>query len=118
MEIYTEFLNFSIKSGDSWIWKGILRGRDLLKNGLTNIIGSGSSTKIWSELWAGSKDRRLIPPVSSCMTNAEFENFRVCHLLGPITKQWDVGQVRRYIVLANGLMFLLHQYLISTQRIR
>lgn len=91
------FLSCSLKNGDSWTWKGILRGRDILVKGLARSIGDEKSIHIWNELWAGSRDTRLIPPVSSSMSNKDFDSFNVSLLLEPITKQWGFDKVQEYI---------------------
>lgn len=74
-----------------------MRGSDILVNGLAKSIGDGKSINIWNELWAGSRDTRLIPPVSSSISNEDFDLCNVSLLLDPITKQWWFDKVQEYI---------------------
>ena len=45
----------------SWLWKGILKSRTLLKKGLCTKIGNGQHTTIWESPWIPSLDN-FIPP--------------------------------------------------------
>ena len=45
----------------SWLWKGILKSRTLLKKGLCTKIGNGQHTTIWESRWIPSLDN-FIPP--------------------------------------------------------
>lgn len=49
------FIQCIPKPSDTWVWKGILLGRDLILKGLGKLIGNGTTNNIWDDFWAGDK---------------------------------------------------------------
>ncbi|GLT66504.1 hypothetical protein SLA2020_388650 [Shorea laevis] len=47
----SSFMNYKSLPSDSWFWKGVLKTRSLLKQGLRVQIFSGESTKVWEDAW-------------------------------------------------------------------
>ncbi|KAF5442887.1 hypothetical protein F2P56_035499 [Juglans regia] len=47
----TDFSTARVKRGDSFVWKSITAGRQLLYEGLIWKIGNGNIVKIWSNKW-------------------------------------------------------------------
>jgi hypothetical protein len=47
----SEFMSAGCPKRASHTWRGIIHGRDLLKEGLVWCIGDGSQTKIWEDNW-------------------------------------------------------------------
>lgn len=64
---------------------------------LAKIIGSGVSTNIWTDAWAGTKEYKLVPPVSSNMSNEDFEECRVSQHMDHFTKQRDVNKIYQLV---------------------
>ncbi|XVF36663.1 hypothetical protein REPUB_Repub19eG0076600 [Reevesia pubescens] len=46
-----DFLSVEAKSSDSYTWKSILKGRNLVKQGIGKNVNNGLSTKFWLEEW-------------------------------------------------------------------
>ena len=55
------FLEASIGSRPSYIWRSILHGREALKSGLLRVIGSGEQTNVWTANWLLDNESR--PPM-------------------------------------------------------
>ena len=47
----TSILQANLGNHPSQIWRAIIEGRDILKQGLIRRIGNGNSTKIWEDNW-------------------------------------------------------------------
>jgi hypothetical protein len=43
-------------SGMSYSWRSIMKGTELLKDGVVWRIGDGTDVKIWSDPWLDRKD--------------------------------------------------------------
>jgi hypothetical protein len=81
------FMAASTPSSCSWLWKGILNTRDLLKIGTCTIIGNGEHTSVWEDPWIPTLEN-FIP--SPSLTNPNPTNiYRVSDLISPTTHQWD-----------------------------
>jgi hypothetical protein len=74
--------------GMSYTFRSILRGVELLKEGLVWRIGDGSNVNIWDDPWL-PRDGALKPitPRRQCIYT------KVSELISPITSQWDVQLV-------------------------
>jgi hypothetical protein len=74
--------------GMSYTFRSILRGVELLKEGLVWRIGDGSNVNIWDDPWL-PRDGALKPitPRRQCIYT------KVSELISPITGQWDVQLV-------------------------
>lgn len=46
-----EFLESKCKKGNSWLWKSLSRGKELLKKGLRWEVGNGEKIKFWDDPW-------------------------------------------------------------------
>lgn len=58
-----DFLTAELGSRPSQIWRAVLEGRDILKQGIIRRIGNGQSTNIWDHNWI-PKQGSLWPIVS------------------------------------------------------
>ncbi|CAA7055077.1 unnamed protein product [Microthlaspi erraticum] len=50
------FLECKTSEGGSHGWKGIVIGRNLLKEKIGKVIGNGATTKIWEDPWISTKE--------------------------------------------------------------
>ena len=60
-----QFVDADLGSKPSQIWRGILDGRDVLKQGLIRRIGNGENTSIWEHEYLGQRvyvTSRSLPP--------------------------------------------------------
>lgn len=75
--------------GISYTWRSILKGVELLKDGLIWRVGDGSNIDIWGDPWL-SRDgtRQPSTPRGSCLLT------RVSDLIDPVTMRWDEALVR------------------------
>ena len=46
-----DFLQAPLGSRPSQVWRALIEGRDVLKQGLIRRIGSGKETKVWEDNW-------------------------------------------------------------------
>jgi hypothetical protein len=85
----TSILEATVVPGISYSWRSIMRGVDLLKEGLIWRIGNGVDVKIWSDPWLnrGGSRQPVTPRRQSVLT-------RVSELVDPFTCQWDEALVR------------------------
>ena len=68
----------------SYTWRSILRGAELLKDGLIWRIGNGENVKIWEDPWLPrGTTRKPVTPRRSCLLT------RVSELIDPTTSEWD-----------------------------
>lgn len=75
--------------GMSYTWRSILKGFDLLKQGLIWRIGDGTNLRIWSDPWIPrSMSRKPITPRGSNLMSY------VAELMDPYTGSWDEQMVR------------------------
>jgi hypothetical protein len=76
-------------NGISYSWRSILKGINLLKEGLMRRIGDGTTVNIWSDPWLSREGCRTpITPRGQCVLT------KVSELIDPITGQWDEELVR------------------------
>jgi hypothetical protein len=77
-----DFLQCTPKDGISYTWRSILKGFDLLKEGIIWRVGNGESLNIWSDPWIplGNTRKTMTYKGSSILT-------RVSELLDPATGQ-------------------------------
>jgi hypothetical protein len=76
-------------AGISYTWRSILKGINLLKEGLVWRIGNGEQVKMWSDPWIPRKGSRI--PITPRHQNLLT---RVQDLIDPITGDWDEVLVR------------------------
>ncbi|KAG7594156.1 Reverse transcriptase zinc-binding domain [Arabidopsis thaliana x Arabidopsis arenosa] len=89
----TSFLNSSSPMSASHGWKGICIGRDLLKTNLGRAVGNGESTSLWNDPWLSLDSPRC--PLGPATFDAQ--QIKVSSLISPITKDWDINQIRASI---------------------
>ncbi|CAA7021923.1 unnamed protein product [Microthlaspi erraticum] len=81
----TTFLESKLGEGGSHGWKGIIIGRDLLKEKLGKIIGNGKKTSVWDDPWLSTKEpKRPMGPAPR-----QFKDFKVADLFIPNTRRWN-----------------------------
>ena len=71
-------------SGISYAWRSILRGVELLKEGIIWRIGNGKIVRIWEDPWLpkGNTRKPITPKRGSLLT-------KVNELINPVTGEWD-----------------------------
>jgi hypothetical protein len=90
-KIFSDYIHLG-GSSNTWYLlylRSILKGLELLKEGLIWRVGDGSSINIWSDPWI-SRDgtRRPLTPRGNCLLT------RVSELICPVTMTWDDMLVR------------------------
>ncbi|XP_013639666.1 uncharacterized protein LOC125587228 [Brassica napus] len=84
-------------------WRGILAGRDLLVEHLGKVIGNGSSTTIWGELWI-STDHAMLP---SSPVKEDESDLYVSDLILIGTGKWNLARIKKILpALAEEIMTL------------
>jgi hypothetical protein len=84
----TSILEAKPVSGMSYTWQSILKGLDLLKEGVVWRVGDGTDIRIWSDPWLPREGAaQPITPRGRCLLT------RVCELIDPLTGQWDEALV-------------------------
>jgi hypothetical protein len=89
----SDFLSAQLGSSPSRIWRAILDGRDVLKQGLIRRIGTGDDTKVWSMNWIPRDG--LMQPV--CYTS-DTPPAMVSELINQTTKTWDMQALKRHLL--------------------
>ncbi|KAM0910182.1 hypothetical protein ACQ4PT_014329 [Festuca glaucescens] len=85
----TSILEAKPVAGMSYSWRSILKGVELLKEGVVWRIGDGTHVNIWSDQWLNRKDAaKTITPRGRCLLT------RVSDLIDPVTNKWDVNLLR------------------------
>jgi hypothetical protein len=75
-------------NGMSYTFRSIIRGVELMKEGMVWRIGDGTNVNIWSDPWLARDDAlRPITPRGQCVYT------KVSELINPTTGQWDVDLV-------------------------
>lgn len=86
----SDFLHASPPSSCSHGWRGLLIGRDLLKNHTGWAIGDGQEANIWNEPWLSTSEWEA--PIGPPTRDSEF--VKVASLFLPNEKDWDSGKVQ------------------------
>jgi hypothetical protein len=85
----SSILRATATPGISYSWRSILKGINLLKEGLIWRIGDGAKVNIWTDPWIKREGSRVpITPRRQCLLT------RVEELVDPLTGQWDEQIVR------------------------
>lgn len=71
----------------SYAQRSILKGREVLKEGMRQRVGDGTSIWIWFDLWLPSD---FLPYISS-LAASEFEEAQVVSLIDPTTNEWNLA---------------------------
>ena len=70
---------------ESYAWRSILKGRDLLLKRVRWRVGCGEAISVWKDAWLPSTTQ---PWVSSPIVQG-FEGMKVSDLIDPATNKWD-----------------------------
>jgi hypothetical protein len=85
----SDILHCVPRDGISYSWRSILKGADLLKEGVIWRIGNGEKVKIWEDPWLPKGlTRKPVTPRRSCVLT------RVSELIDPTTGEWDEQLIR------------------------
>ena len=89
------FMNYSHKNGDSPLWSYILKGREVLKNGLTHIIEKGNDISLWFQKWVGEEEliKCVVQRISECL-----EHWRVSKSL-----EMEIGGWMIFILISRKI---------------
>uniref|UniRef100_A0ACD5X3E3 Uncharacterized protein n=1 Tax=Avena sativa TaxID=4498 RepID=A0ACD5X3E3_AVESA len=80
----TDILHAEEKAGMSYTWRSILKGIDLLRQGIIKRVGDGTTIKIWSDPWVPRKwSRTPITPRGNALVE------HVSDLIDPVEGGWD-----------------------------
>ncbi|XP_031101984.1 uncharacterized protein LOC116005889 [Ipomoea triloba] len=89
----TILLEANLGHNPSYIWRSILAGQNILREGVVRHVGDGKETSVWGLPWvADTGDPRLITP---CVD--ELRNAQVCNLLNE-DGDWDIDLLRDLFV--------------------
>ena len=69
----------------SYAWRSLLKGRDVLMEGLRWRVGDGVSINVWRDLWLPSEFLPFVPSQAP----SGLENMRVLNLIKPGTNEWN-----------------------------
>lgn len=86
----SSFLEASIGTRPSFIWRSILHGREALKSGLLRVIGDGDQTNVWTSNWLLEKEAR--PPMYKQDSIVDL-TLKVRDLWFPNTQVWNAQKV-------------------------
>ncbi|KAG7591058.1 Ribonuclease H-like superfamily [Arabidopsis thaliana x Arabidopsis arenosa] len=84
------FMEVTPKPSSSHGWKGILAGRDLLREGMGIAIGNGQTTNVWRDPWTAM----ISPGITTGPAPGQQANLMVADLIDETTKEWNVGQLQ------------------------
>jgi hypothetical protein len=81
---HSSILEAEPRGGMSYSFRSILKGVNLMKEGIVWRIGDGSMVNIWSDNWLARDDalRPITPKGQSILS-------KVSELINPLTGQWD-----------------------------
>ena len=85
-----DFLSASLGSRPSYAWRSILFGRILLEKGLRRDVGSGEDINVWMDKWLFDEVPKA-PLRKPVLFNLDL---RVCDLICPHTKTWDLEKLQ------------------------
>jgi len=89
----TSFLEAKLGHNPSYIWRSVLAGQDVLRQGVMRRVGNGVETLVWGAPWlADTGDPNLATP---CVD--ELRTARVCNLFDEHGK-WDIDLLRDIFV--------------------
>lgn len=89
----TNILNAGPHKKASFVWKSLLHGRDLLRQGLKYAIGDGSCVKAWIDPWL-----LVHPPRPPRPKNNIINDIRVKDFLQKSGKGWNENKIRDLVV--------------------
>ena len=71
------------------VWRAILDGREIMKQGIIRRIGNGENTNIWSDNWIPRKE--MLRPYGSCQNNPPA---LVSDLIDHTAAVWDMQRLQ------------------------
>ncbi|XP_020153536.1 uncharacterized protein [Aegilops tauschii subsp. strangulata] len=80
----TDILEAELGDRPSQVWRAVVQGRDILKQGLIKRIGNGASTNIWEHNWLPRDE--MLRPYGSLTQNRPT---MVSELITPATASWN-----------------------------
>lgn len=103
------FMECSIPAAPSHGWRSILAGREILRKGLSWVVGDGESIRVWGDPWISFESplQPMGPP-----TQTE-QSLKVKDLLCPLTNRWSIEKIRGTLPQYEDL--ILHIKTSSTQ---
>lgn len=89
-------------SGMSYIWRSILKGMNVVKEGMIWRVGSGENIKIWEDPWVPANPSRKLST-----TQGAHLLTRVAELIDPVTNSWDIDLVNQTFSAADAANILI-----------
>lgn len=97
------FLEVELPSACSHGWRGIIQGRNLLRDNLGKAIGNGMTTKVWKDAWVSLDEHiKIFGPVQE-----EALDLRVSDLLTDDMK-WNTARIERFLPDFKEKILRLH----------
>lgn len=86
-------MDCEIPASASHGWRSVLAGREILRKGISWVVGNGEQIRIWDATWLSFKFpcQPIGPPT------LETKSYTVSELLCPLTNKWDVVKIRSII---------------------
>jgi hypothetical protein len=97
----TTLLEANLGSHPSQIWRAILDGREIMKQGLISRIGDGLSTRIWQDNWL-PRDSMLKPIVSLKSDPPQF----VSELIDETSATWKEDVIHEFFLPMDATTIL------------
>lgn len=86
----SSFLEASLGSRPSFIWRSILHGREALNSGLLRVVGNGDQTNVWTSNWLLEKEAR--PPMYKQDSVVDL-TLKVSDLWFPNSRVWNAQKL-------------------------
>ena len=91
------FLEADLGPSPSRVWRAIVDGKEVLKQGLIRRIGTGEDTEVWHSNWL-PRDGQLRP--ICCISDTP--PGKVSELINPLTFTWDLQAVDTHFLPMDG----------------
>lgn len=98
----SDILSAAATTGISYVWRSILQGVEVIKEGMVWRVGSGENIRIWQDPWLTSGAVR-VPRTRRGSTLLT----RVAELIDPYTNSWDAVLVRQTFYQHDANVILL-----------
>ncbi|KAL6133592.1 hypothetical protein ACLB2K_065827 [Fragaria x ananassa] len=82
----SSFLSTSAKNGDSYAWRSLMKGKELLLKGVRYQISTGENVSVWDDPWIPRP--HTFKPYSGVMEG--LEELKVVDLIDPDSLEWMV----------------------------
>ena len=80
----TDFINASIGTNPSYVWRSIMEAQYLVKEGSRWCVGKGTSIRVWSDKWLPSTSTyKVVSPRLFLSADT-----KVCELIDQESTQW------------------------------